>query len=221
MKTQLKLLTTLLLIALTGSLLTACGSGSSGSPAQNPQDSRKPSPVPEQQETGNNTDTVKVTIHGKTPREFYDQFLFKTSGWCPNNLWFHFQVNNDALTLKKIENSETRLRATFKVALIDESTFYYVYEEDEVTPTSDTGAMSKSVYREENYDKYEITAEGNIKLGDLGVGKGIMYNKNPAMSFRFSKSDRENLEGSWVILSTVSANYGIIPGKKRMDICKN
>ncbi|WP_413942700.1 hypothetical protein [Bdellovibrio sp. HCB-162] len=152
-----------------------------------------------------NTHTKSVIINGKTPREYYNQFLYKTSGECSKGTLYHHFVHSKDIVLGKTESGNPILGELY-VFLIDENNFSADLLEKEVLSYEENGYS----YREHAFKslkgRYEINDNGDILLEGLGSGRALKYNKSPAIDFAFSSYSIEELHGKTSILGLSSSS---------------
>lgn len=170
-------------------LLTACGGGSGGSGDG---------------VTSSNT----VLINDKTPREYYDQFLYKVTGSCEEKyLQFYYLTSNEVVLRKNQEGFP--LYGAIDIYLTGQNTFEARYEERQVAKWRSSGyeynVMAKKVLK----GSYSVSAEGRIEFQKLAVGRSLKYNGSDVIDLTFTNPIiDENLVGGTTILRMVSSSGG-------------
>jgi hypothetical protein len=128
----------------------------------------------------NNTQKT-VTIQGKTPTEYYNQFLFVDSKDCGIDDWYRYPSVWNISLLDKVNGHDTA--GTLRVYLYKNGTFFAEYDSDEHTPGPSPGIVQTSpVLRETVSDRWSVTEDGEILLGALGRGTSLIYNDMPAIN---------------------------------------
>ena len=182
--------TTLLIPIIAALFLSACGSSSN---ADSP-----------------NQSTKTVTINGMSPADFYKQFYYWAEGDCskmPNtSIYFHFQAN-EGVYLDKINGHDVRV--DLNLYMLSNGTYAADYEEQEIYRYIDSGYEFLPIIKKRINGTWSISEDGLLLLNGLGVAKGILYNKFPALTLIYEKDlNLPTLKGKNDLLRRVNSSHG-------------
>lgn len=131
---------------------------------------------------GDHKNTVQktVTIQGKSPTDYYNQFLYKGSKDCGNKDYFKYLASMTLSLQDLINNHEAR--AFLYIYLNADGSFTADYDEDEILEHLGEGRIrTKPISRQIIEGQWSVTADGEIILGELGRGRSLIYNERPAI----------------------------------------
>lgn len=197
-------------------VLSACGSGGSGS-------GKTTHGIPDDEEnSGGKTITNTVTINGKSPHHYYNQFLYRKSGTCrKGDLNFHYLVSY-SIMLEAKPDGQPKIAAEIDIAITNDDTYYYKYEERDVVTSEGLNRYTFNVsHRDEGFGKYKISEDGKIVFDKWGIGSALTYNERDALLFQFTNEERTNLRDQEALMIFVQGNGGILPRERSFnDVCR-
>ncbi|MGE0528982.1 MAG: hypothetical protein AB7G93_02860 [Bdellovibrionales bacterium] len=195
----MKLLSVLLFAALS---LIGCGKSSSQSP---------PPVSPGQPEI---KEERIYKIWGKSTQEFYNQFLFRTSGACPDkNVRYRFVSSTGAPQFKEGETAKTT-GVDIKILMFPDQTYDAVY----IEPASQTRGGKASSPRKTIFSGRWLVNEDRLVFESLGTARGVIHEDGPSFILRTEgELLSQDLKAKEVLMVLVRANYVPIPA---YSVCK-
>lgn len=162
-----------------------------------------------------NTVQRTVTIQGKSPQEYYKQFLYHESTDCGQKDSFKF-LSSLSISLFDLENGH-EAQAELYVYLEADGSFYAEYEEDEIVQRYSNGSYATKPLLEEVINgRWSIDENGAILLGVLGRGTGLKYNNSETIDLTLGSyfADKRVRYRSVVLVKVSSFS-----GKRTDELC--
>lgn len=162
------------------------------------------------QPEGDNKNTTKKTviIQGKSPTDYYNQFLYKDSKDCGHKDSFKY-IASENISLRELVNDH-EARALLYIYLEADGSFSADYDVDEIVERYGEGRIGlREVSRQTIYGRWSVNADGEILLGELGRGRSLIYNDRPSIDLELGSffADKD-IRYRDVILRNVLSTHG-------------
>lgn len=193
------------LITLLGMSLMACQKSDSGSGSSSGSEN-------------GTTHSKTVTINGMSPKEYYDQFLYRVEGDCSHynhNFYYrYFHLLTSDFNLGTLENGHD-LKGETRLFLNNDGTYQAYYEELEIYKYIPDGYEIQKYHEQELSGHWQVTEDGIIIIEGLGTGTALTYNDHPAIDFTYNTDIHSpGLKGKNSLMIKTSSNVG-----KKQDSC--
>ena len=153
-----------------------------------------------------NTHTSEVSVNNEKAEDYYNRFLFRTTGKCSEySIYFHFMTSEGV----KIDNDVNgqHIRAKLEIFTSKNGTYTANYEERLVRYYIDNGYGFNVVFKKRIQGKWLVDNQGKLILEGLGVGSGIIYNNVPSILLSADKDiHRSGLKGQKILVRLSSTS---------------
>lgn len=124
-----------------------------------------------------------VLVNEEKPTDYYNRFLYHTSGNCRDySLNYHY-LNSQDITLTNMSNRK-QMKIDLKVYLHKDKIYQADYQEREVSYVTNDGYGYSVTFQKRISGTWKTTKEGQLVLENLGVGSPLKYNDRPAVLFK-------------------------------------
>lgn len=153
---------------------------------------------------GKNTSEQRtVTVNGEKPEDYYNRFLYRTSGYCHDHSIYFQYLSSMGLVLDDSLDGKP-MRAELEVFLNKDRTYQANYEERKVRYFTENGYGYDIVFRKQISSTWNISENGQLVLNGIGVGSALKYNDRPAVMLTASVDIHQSgLKGQNIVLAMV------------------
>ncbi len=142
--------------------------------------------------------TSKISISGKSPEDFYNEFTFKKD---ERNLYRLVKTPGTFYYTRLDEAGKTRAELSLKM-IAEDHTYEAVYSEH----TDNTASSSTISYETTLHGIWSINGS-TITFSNLAHGEGLTFNDNPAIALVFDKDIKTSgLAGKSILQQAVWSN---------------
>lgn len=190
----------MLLIAF-AALLSACGSGKSGSRNDNGSNPGPTNPS-DHGSGGNQTETYE--LNGKPADEYYKQFLYKKD--TNENPPYRYLVSG--WEKMREEGAKTRYYDV-SLFLLQDGSYVLRYEELFAKPVANGLQSEGTDFTQELRGTWKVD-KADLVISDIGTGTGLVYNDADTVALRFDRNiHTEDLSGKMAILKYGRSSSGL------------
>ncbi len=135
------------------------------------------------------TDTNKktISINGKSPQEYYSQFIYKITGECQQGNSNEYFVTSGDIKIGK-QNNSMPIYAELEIRMFADYTYKAKYIEKRVDKFIDNGYSYDITGVKDFQSKWSINNDGLLILEDIGVATALEYNGSPSFNLVFNKN---------------------------------
>lgn len=148
----------------------------------------------------------QLQIYGKTPEDYFSQFISKVEGTCNKNIKFQYLSVANFL-IGKLENGHD-LKAKVDIFLHEDKTFSLKYREMDFFDNTE-GIINYSITFEKTISGIWTIENDKLLIGDFAVGNGLVIDKKSVLFLTFKKNiNSDGVVGKSDIAMLISSANG-------------
>lgn len=154
--------------------------------------------------------TTTYQVNGKTPEEYFRQFLYRETGTCGTIREAHHFAKSETVKIG-VNPVGKDVLATLSIIMREDGTYAGFYQEVVVLRYFDNGYYWDS-HQERIIHGNWMVSGAQLVLSGIGTASALQYNGAPAMQLQVASNILSNgLKGRDLLIRRVEASYNPVP----------
>ena len=156
------------------------------------------------------TTTTTYQVNGKTPEEYFRQFLYRETGACGTIHEAHHFAKSETVKIG-VNPVGKDVLATLSIIMRDDGTYAAFYQEVVVLRYFDNGYYWDSHQERIVRGNWKVNG-AQLVLSGIGTASALQYNGVPAMQLQVANNILSNgFKGRDLLIRRVEASYNPVP----------